>query len=165
MNVIITGCVLLVCTIFDVKLRIIPNYITVPFFLGGCIYTFLTFGIIGIGYSAINVLIIVMIFGYGFVKKYMGGGDIKLLLALSFWMNLESMVLFILATLVAGAIISIFKMIIHVKEEQDIQSIDVNRINPDLLLKRLSERSGKKIAYAVPILLGYLLMHFFQCVK
>lgn len=165
MDIYIVGFVLLACSIFDLKLRIIPNYITVPFLLGGCVYTFLNHGTKGIGYAIINTLIILVIFGYGFVKKYMGGGDIKLLLALSFWMNLESMVLFTLATLVAGAVISIFKIIIHVRKEHKTQLIKVCRLNPDLLLKRLSRGMGGKIAYAVPIFIGYFLMQLINHMK
>ena len=162
MDVIVVGCILFICVILDLKYRKIPNFITVPFLLGGVTYTFLEAGIRGLGVSALNVMIVVMIFAYGFIKGYMGAGDVKLLLALAFWMNLQNMVVFIFATLVTGAIISVCKIVINVKNEQKKQCIEIHQMDPVLLMNRLKKKSGKTIAYAVPIFIGYFFMIFFK---
>lgn len=156
MKDIIIAIVLLICAFLDMKYRKIPNYITMPFFLIGMIYTFDTFGIAGFGFSMINVLIVLLIFAYGFVKKYMGGGDLKLLLAIACWMETKILLIFIVATLIIGAIISIFKMIFDLHVMKSEQKVKINRMEPFLIVERLKKRSGKKMAYAVPIFIGFL---------
>lgn len=160
MDAIIVGIVLLACLVYDLKLRKIPNYMTLPFLLAGVIYTFLTYGIRGFGYSFLNVLLVLVIFLYGFIKSYMGAGDIKLLLAMSFWMNTEDMIVFILSTLIIGAVISVGKMIINVQTEHKKQVVKVDELDPVVVVNRLKMKSGKTIAYAVPIFLGYFFTLF-----
>lgn len=162
MDVIIVGIILLVCAVFDLKFRKIPNYITVPFLVVGIIYTFINFGIKGVGNSLLNVLIVILIFFYGFIKSYMGAGDIKVLLALAFWLDTVNMILFIFMTLIVGAVISVYKMVVNVKAEHKKQCIRIDEINPVYVVNRLKMKNGKTIAYAVPIFVGYFLMVFMR---
>lgn len=94
-GIVINLVVLGVLSFFDIKYRVAPNYITIPYILLGVV------GVI-IGFSSVDwflnlfelVLVLLVIFAYSKARRMeifevFGGGDVKTLIGFSFFNSFE----------------------------------------------------------------------------
>lgn len=150
--------ILFICAFYDGKCGKIPNLITIPFFISGFIFSFLNHGILSLATIICNLLIIIIIFGHGFITRCIGGGDIKLLMAIACWMELKIFVIFVVFTLLSGAVLALHNIFIEQKVYQAISSI--RNINLYSIVEKIKKKNGKKLAYGICILVGYLFTFF-----
>lgn len=155
MKEIIIVSVLCIGAFFDIKYRKIPNMVTIPFLISGFVMSILNGGISSLLTILLNILITIIIFGHGFLMRYIGGGDIKLLLAIACWTELEVFTIFVILTLLTGAVFAIYNIFKEYKVGQMISGI--RNINMYSISENMKLRNGKKIAYGVCMFIGYII--------
>jgi prepilin peptidase CpaA len=69
----------------DLKTGRIFNWLTLPALLFGLVFLFVTSGWLGLGDGLLGVLAGLLLYGWMFFLGYMGGGDVKLLMAMGAW--------------------------------------------------------------------------------
>lgn len=133
----------LVCAVlaagFDVMKFEIPDEISIALVVMAAAYGLMTPGFGWLSHAAAPVIV----FGVGlfiFSRGWMGGGDIKLLTALSAWTGLAGLPLLLVGTALAGGVLSLTLLI-------------ARRFNADAHGPRLIH-PGAPLPYAVAILGG-----------
>lgn len=67
----------------------IYNWLTLPALLLGLVFSFSTTGLSGLGQGALGVFAAFVLYGWMFGLRFLGGGDVKLLMALGAWGGLS----------------------------------------------------------------------------
>lgn len=98
----------LIAMIWDIKKHRIPNLLTYPAIFFNIVYQICKYSTNGIWYLFVNVLLIVVFFGHGYVSKKMGAGDIKILMALSFLFSPRESLFFIIMVVLFGGVEVLF---------------------------------------------------------
>ncbi len=113
-------CAVILISLIDYELQIIPDSLVLIFAAGGIIYSCLYLhggllnGLFGSVFAFAVMLAIFLISRGG-----MGGGDVKLSAAAGLWLGFENTVIFLLLSFISGGIISILLMVTGVKNKQD----------------------------------------------
>lgn len=110
------GMLLIWAAINDARFFIIPNWVSAS--LVGLFLMFIIVNAVINGTTpledthwisaVVTALVVTTIFTILFAMGYMGGGDVKLIGAISLWAGAELIVGFLLATTIAGGILAIF---------------------------------------------------------
>lgn len=134
-----------VCT--DVKERRIPNRLTWPALAAGLLVNGWAAGWSGLTFSLFGILLGFLLLFLFFLRGGIGGGDVKLMMALGAICGPGFLFHSFLYTALAGAVISMGVLIRR------------NRWRPALtgVTAAGEARTGLSIPYAVPILIGVLL--------
>jgi prepilin peptidase CpaA len=93
---------LLVAVVTDVKCRRIPNWLVLPFLLGGVCTSAVVNGFPGLGQSMGGIAVAVSVTGVVCALGGMGMGDLKLCAAVGAWIGPGQMGLALVATGIAG---------------------------------------------------------------
>jgi prepilin peptidase CpaA len=152
----------LVAAVNDVWRRRIPNWLTVPAFLGAVAFHIALGGLAGLRFSLLGfgtgfgLLFILWIFGGG------GGGDVKLMGALGAWLGVRLTLLVFLASAVLILLLTVGAMVFGVMTR------GMNYVRHRMQAGRLSHAAGKTddeswrerrqrfriLPYAVPVALS-----------
>lgn len=156
---------LILSVLFDIKERKIPNKLVLPFILLGLIYSTIFKGGIGLLNSLFGIILVFVIFIIPFIFGGIGGGDIKLLMAIASISDLMFIFKTIIYTVLVGAL---FAFIIMAKERKlktfykNIKQIFFNIIYTNKMYTPLNEENSKEIStipYSIPIFLGTIITY------
>lgn len=145
------------CVVQDLKSRKISNTINLTILIVGCLSVLMTglmsglslWGLLQQIIFSISVAIIISIPVY--LLKALGGGDIKLFIALSVYLNTNQVITLFIASLVWGTLLGLFKAILDKKYLTFFKNIRglTMAIKP-------TEDQLTKIPFSVALLFGYL---------
>jgi prepilin peptidase CpaA len=96
-----------VATVTDLRSRRIPNWLVLPFMVGGIGVSGWLHGWHGVGQSLEGIGLGAAIFGLFFVLKAMGMGDVKLCAAIGAWIGPGQLMLALVMTGLAGGVMAI----------------------------------------------------------
>lgn len=102
-----TLIVVLVATITDLRSRRIPNWLVVPFLVGGIVVSTWVHGWHGLGRSLEGLLLGFVIYGILFFLGGMGAGDVKLAAAIGAWIGPVQMFLALIFIALAGGLLAV----------------------------------------------------------
>lgn len=149
-----------VAAVFDIRYRKIPNKLVFPLFFAGILYQAIFFGLPGLWSATVGfaigfgILFIQWIIGGG------GGGDVKLMGAISVWLGktlilyvLVASVLFVILGTVGVLIYSAIVRGIYKTKEQYIASSDTNAKGKRAHATR-DIKDRRIMAFAVPVMLA-----------
>lgn len=98
----------LLCSIYDLKSRIIPNYITLPNIVLALIYSLYTKDIY---YGLLGLLIAFFMGLIFFAFGQMGGGDVKMMAGIGAWFGTFNFIWILLLASIIGVLIVIFNIL------------------------------------------------------
>ncbi|MBV8550496.1 MAG: prepilin peptidase [Acidobacteriaceae bacterium] len=84
---------LVIATVSDLRSRRIPNWLIVPFLLGGLVTSTVTRGWSGLGQSLLGLLLGLVLLGGLYWVGGMGMGDVKLCAAIGAWIGPQQLIL------------------------------------------------------------------------
>ncbi len=99
-----TLIVLAVATVTDLRNRRIPNWLVLPFLLGGVVGSAWLHGWHGVGQSFAGMGLGLLIYGFLFWMGGMGAGDVKLCAAIGAWIGPDQLFVALVITGMAGGI-------------------------------------------------------------
>ena len=102
-----TLVVVAVATFTDLRSRRIPNWLVLPFLLGGLVVSAWFHGLSGIGHSLAGVALGGFLFGILAVMGGMGMGDVKLCAAIGAWIWPAQLITALVATGIAGGLMAL----------------------------------------------------------
>lgn len=113
-------CAVILISLIDYELQIIPDSLVLILAAGGFIYSclYLPRGLLNGLYGSVFAFA-VMLAIFLISRGGMGGGDVKLSAAAGLWLGFENTVIFLLLSFISGGIISILLIITGVKNKQD----------------------------------------------
>ena len=101
-----------VATLTDLFFGKIYNWITVPTAVGGILASYYFLGWAGVGQSLLGLAVGMLLYGWLFGLRVMGGGDVKLLMALGAWAGPEyTAEVALLGILIGGAFAFVMLMV------------------------------------------------------
>jgi prepilin peptidase CpaA len=148
----------------DLKSRRIPNVLTFGASAAGFVYHGLTGGVLAVGDSASGWMAGLLIFIVPFALRGLGGGDVKLLAALGAWVGPLDALWIGLYTGVAGGLLALIvaastgylrRALANVRLLLTHWRVAGLTALPELTLQ---DGAAPKLAYALPILLGTVVM-------
>jgi prepilin peptidase CpaA len=101
-----TITVLAMATVTDLRCRRIPNWLVVPFLLGGIVVSGWAHGWHGIGQSVMGLGLGALLFGVLCWMGGMGMGDVKLCAAIGAWIGPTQLLTALVLTGIAGGVIA-----------------------------------------------------------
>lgn len=105
LSALVICAVSIIAAIWDIRTTKIPNFITIPIFLAGFVYSFLTGRIL----SAIAAVVATgIVFVIGFMRGGLGGGDVKLMAAVSAWGGFPFAITALMITGIVGGIQALY---------------------------------------------------------
>jgi prepilin peptidase CpaA len=90
----------------DLRRRRIPNSLTLPALLAGLAAHFAFDGLSGLWAALAGVAVATAVLLPGWLLKWMGAGDVKLMAALGAWLSYPQSAVAVLAALVAGGVLA-----------------------------------------------------------
>jgi prepilin peptidase CpaA len=102
-----TFIVLIIATVSDIRSHRIPNWLVVPFLLGGIAVSVVTGGWSGLENSAFGVLLAVSLLGIVCWLGGMGMGDMKLCAAIGAWIGPRQLLLALVMMGFAGGLMAL----------------------------------------------------------
>jgi prepilin peptidase CpaA len=100
--------VLVSATCIDVRTRRIPNWLSIPFALSGILFRLGTSGGRGLLVGMEGIGLALLLFGWAWVLKGMGMGDVKLAAGVGAWIGPGQFVIAFVMTGIAGGLIAVF---------------------------------------------------------
>jgi prepilin peptidase CpaA len=161
-----TVIAVVVATFTDLRRRIIPNWLVLPFLLAGMVAAGWIDGWHGMGRSLMGMGLGLLIYGVMFLMGGMGAGDVKLAAAIGAWIGPSQLFFALVVTALAGGVMvlgwaiaggflpDLFKgagNLLFGRKKGD--------ANPDEKLV-LSNPKTRKMPYAPAIALGTLISFF-----
>ena len=92
----------------DVRTRKIPNVLTGPAFLLGILVHLVLHGTAGAGNALLGAVVAGAILLPGWLMRYTGAGDVKLMAAVGAWLGYPGGLAAAIASLIAGGLIAVF---------------------------------------------------------
>lgn len=141
----------------DIKSRKIPNYITVSAIILGLMISLHMEGITGLKNHALGMGLGFLFFVIPFIMGVIGGGDVKLMMAIGALMGSLFVFKAIMYTAIAGGMIAVFHLIYHQR-----LLIGLSNIKRYILLTLFSqsiveikvEEASAYFPYGIPIAIG-----------
>jgi prepilin peptidase CpaA len=99
--------VLLTAACIDVRTRRIPNWLSLPFALAGMVFGTLTAGASGLLVSLEGTALALLLFGWVWVLRGMGMGDLKLAAGVGAWIGPSQFVMAFVMTGIVGGIMAV----------------------------------------------------------
>lgn len=161
---IITLSVLMLATIWDLKTRRIPNFITLPTIILGLIINTYYQGLGGAKNSLLGLLLGVVLLILPFALRGMGAGDVKLLAAVGA-LNGPSFVLYtFLYGAIAGGILALFYALLRGRLLQVIKNLKTTFLGIALNVRAEGSSvvvtSGLKFPYGIAFLIGSVITYW-----
>ncbi len=101
----------LIAAVMDLVWGKIFNIFTAPLLIAGLIYSIYFGGVSALGPALLAVLIALIAFGWMFALKFMGGGDVKFLMALGAWGGVQFVLQTAVLSVIFGGIMAVFQLI------------------------------------------------------
>jgi len=98
---------LAIATVSDIRSRRIPNWLVVPFLLGGLAVSAVTHGWNGLGQSLLGILVAGVLMGILYRVGGMGMGDVKLCAAIGAWIGPQQLTMALVVTGIAGGVMAL----------------------------------------------------------
>ena len=147
---------LLVAVVFDLKFRIIPNWVCACMLLMGFVFQSVMFGTHGLTAAVTGVLLALAVFVPLYAMQWMGAGDAKLMAAVGAFLGPVGMLNAILFTFFAGGLIAL----VHIIGRQSAV------IAPRLLVFFAPNIDGKVFfPFAIAIATGSVCAQFFTVIN
>jgi prepilin peptidase CpaA len=102
----------LAAALIDLRIRKIPNRLTLPLAATGFAFAALSGGWAGAGDSLAGFLALLLPFFALFALKGTGAGDAKMMGAIGAWLGLRSGIVVLLAVAIAGGVLSLLRMLV-----------------------------------------------------
>ena len=148
---ILLGIMLGVAVASDMRTRKIPNMLVISFFVIAAISSILISGIASTWTNIGSVLTAVAFVLPMYLLRAIGGGDFKLMIAVSPLLSWEGVIVMVLASLMWGSLIGIFSAITH----GQLRHLSRNLVGIVMRVKPKAE-TLHKIPYSVAILFGWI---------
>ena len=148
-----------VATREDLRTRKIPNAVTGPALLLGVGAHLLLGGRVGVIYSLVGALLAGALFFPGWLLKWMGAGDVKLMAAVGAWLGYPQAFYAVLAAFIAGGVISV---VVAVRRGILVRTLRAAALLVPGLGARIGrvgsapEETGVYVPFALAILVGSL---------
>ena len=117
-----TGCALL-GSVFDVKSRRIPNFITGPAILFGLVLHFALGGWSQFFYSLAGGLICGLVFLVFYLAGGMGAGDVKLIMAVGCIAGLSHVAYLLVLTAISGGVLAVGLALVRGRLQQTLKNV------------------------------------------
>lgn len=98
---------LTIACVFDVRSRHVPNWLTVGMLCAGLVARLVQAGLMGLGMGLLGAACGLGLLIIPFAKKWVGGGDVKLLIAMGGWLGPLALLQAALAATAAGGILAL----------------------------------------------------------
>jgi prepilin peptidase CpaA len=149
---------LVVASVYDVRLRRVPNWLSVGVATCGLVSRCLTINLICGAWGLLGIVVGLVILLFPFARGWIGGGDVKLLAACGAWMGPLLVIYGALFGAVFGGLIALIYLFrTPPKERRQI----IDNLKYSLLLKTMPEAKARSARlsppYAPAISLGTLL--------
>lgn len=157
--------VLIVAAVIDGWMLKVPNWLTFPFIISGWVFSFVLFGMQGLGWSLIGTVVGLALLLPPYAIGGMGAGDVKLLAGVGAWMWGTATFYAFCATTVVGAVLAV-GMVLYKKawnKHYAQFNVIVNEIvsirDTDRLAAIAAERKSRMflLPYGIPIAIGSIL--------
>ena len=102
----------LAAAVIDLRIRRIPNTITLPLAAAGVILAGLSRGFPGVGDSVAGFFVLLLPYFVLFALKGSGAGDAKMMGAIGAWLGLRAGIVVLLAVAIVGGVLSILRMLV-----------------------------------------------------
>jgi prepilin peptidase CpaA len=159
---------LVVAAIFDIKSRIIPNWISLSIFGLYLIFLAIQWGL-GINPPLVDPLTsfatglgTLAVFTGFFYFRFIGGGDVKLIAAVAFWVGLKGIAPFIMIMAITGGVIAVFYIFkrdvgpeIEIDQEGKFSIEEEKKKKKEVKVGEINNKSAK-IPYGIAISVGGL---------
>lgn len=156
-----------VASCIDLYCRRIPNWLVLPFLLGGVTIQSITGGIRAAGASFGGIALAALLFGVPCWLGAMGMGDLKLVAAVGAWIGPSQLVVAFVATGIAGGVMAVAYALWCKSFDRSLGSasellVDIARFRrrPPAEVRRLRSLPGLSIPYAPAIALGTVFSFF-----
>lgn len=157
--------VLIVAAVIDGWILKVPNWLTFPFIISGCVFSFVMFGMQGLGWSLLGVVVGLALLLPAYAIGGMGAGDVKLLAGVGAWMWGMATFHAFCVTTVVGAIMAVCMVLYkrawtkHYSQFNAIVTEIVNIRDADKLSAIAAERKSRMflLPYGIPIAVGSIL--------
>jgi len=162
--------VLVVAAIIDGWMLKVPNWITFPMIGSGWIYSGLTGGWEGLGWSLVGTFFgLALLYGIYMVGG-MGAGDVKLLAGIGAWVHAQHTWNIFATTAIVGGVMAILMIAYSGRWKKHFQQFNmligefVEVKDPETLFQRAAERKSKMylLPYGIPMTLAALGYFAFQ---
>lgn len=152
LSAIVICTVATIAAVWDLRTTRIPNFITLPVFLAGLVYSFLTERILS---SVAAVVVTGTVFVIGFLRGGLGGGDVKLMAAVAAWGGFPFAIMTLMITGIVGGIQALYLTIPGLWQS----AIRILSGQPALpIIREFMETYGKRpFVYGPAIALGSIL--------
>ncbi|MCR5254800.1 MAG: A24 family peptidase [Acetatifactor sp.] len=150
--------VLFVIALYDLRFHKIRNIVLVPMLLFGvALHLFTEYGG-GVIDILINEALTIAIFGAGFYRHKFGGGDLKLILVIGFYLEWKLFLEFLVFVIGIGVIYALaisIKGIFRVYKSND---MDIRYMSVGSLINLIKSSPSKTLAYGLCVFAGYMII-------
>ena len=156
-------CILILCAIIDCYSHKIPNLLTYPTIILALLYNFFYYGIDGLLFSIIGLLLGIIILGIFYIFGVMGAGDVKLMGAVGAVFGPKNALNSFLFTGIIGGIYAMMVLIFRFKTSRRLFNRIIITIKTLLFTGNFSlipageEEKTPKLCYGIAIALGALI--------
>jgi len=144
--------------IFDLKFRKIPNLMLFSGMFIGIIYNIHKQTLFP--QFILNCVLVIVFFGHGFYFAYIGGGDIKLLLFAGCWLENSNMLVFVIITILSGAVVSVLCRIEYRNLNKILLFDSLYSVWGTDIINRIKTNKGLRIPYTICIFIAALISLF-----
>ena len=143
LNEALAVCGVLVACVTDIKWRRVPNWLTVSMVIAGFGLAFGQSGFSGLGSAFIGFLAALGLFLVPFAMGWLGGGDVKLFIALGALLGVRSLLWVFLYSAIAGGVMALIVVLYRVlKAGQFLLQLRLLLVGAVVFLGNLSNRAG-----------------------
>jgi prepilin peptidase CpaA len=96
-----------IATVWDIRSRRIPNWLVLPFGLGGIAASAVTHGWSGLGQSLLGILVASFLLGILYWLGGMGMGDVKLCAAIGAWVGPQQLLMALVVMGIVGGLMAL----------------------------------------------------------
>ena len=144
---------------FELK---VPNWITFPLIVSGCVYSTWIAGWEGLGWSVLGTIIGLALLLPAYAIGGMGAGDVKLLAGVGAWMHGVHVFYAFCLSAVAGAVIAVLMVVVRRSWDKHYAQFwmilgEISSVrNPEKLYEIAAERKPSMLLlpYGIPIAIG-----------
>ena len=161
----LVSIVLIVAAVIDGYQLKVPNWITFPFIIAGWVYSFAFYGLEGLGWSMIGMVIGLGLLLPAYAIGGMGAGDVKLLAGVGAWVYGTHTFYAFCWSAIIGAILAVGMVLVrkawtkHSNQFWMIFNEIVTIKDPEVLAGIAAQRKSSMLLlpYGIPICIGTIL--------
>lgn len=154
LKILILLTMLLTSVIIDIRYRKIPNYITLPVILMGIILNLILYKLVGIADSGKGILVALGIFIIPYILGIVGGGDVKLMMAVGALKGVNFALYSSFSVIICGGIIS---GIILIRQKTKLNDFLI-KLGIFIFQKKVIEENKSYFPYSIAIAIGVIII-------